>query len=113
VSIGERLREERERLKLSQPAVAEAVGVSKKTQIDYEKDRTPPDANYFSVVAGLGFDISYVITGMRIENAARTPLELAFLRNSRAMPTIEARQAALDAVVGLRKAFGGKLDGEV
>lgn len=112
MSIGERLREERDRLKLSQPAVAEAVGVSKKTQIDYEKDRTPPDANYLSIVAGLGFDISYVITGMRIENAARTPQELAFLRNSRAMPTAEARQAALESVVSLRKAFGGKLEGE-
>ena len=113
MTIGDRLKEERDRLKLSQPAVADAAGVSKKTQIDYEKNRTPPDANYFGVLAGLGFDISYVITGMRIENAARTPVELAFLRNSRAMPSQDARQAALDAVVGLRKAFGGKLEGEI
>lgn len=112
MTIGDRLREERERLRLSQPAVADAAGITKKTQIEYEKNRTPPDANYLASVAALGFDVSYIVTGMQMENSARTPIELAFLRNCRAMPNSEAREAALNGVVTLRKAYGGKLPGE-
>lgn len=101
MTIGERLKEERDRLKLSQPALAEAAGTTKKTQIDYEKDKTQPKANYLAKVAEMGVDVAYVITGMRLENVASTPTELAFLRNCRAFKSTASRAAALKALSAL------------
>lgn len=101
MTIGTRLKEERERLKLSQTALADAVGTTKKTQIDYEKDNTQPKAMYMAKVAEMGVDVAYVITGMRLENVASTPSELAFLRNCRAFKTSAARASALRALSAL------------
>ena len=63
VSIGARLREERERLGFTQPAFAELAGTTKKSQIDYEKDITQPKANYLAAIAEVGADICYIVTG--------------------------------------------------
>lgn len=101
VTIGARLKEERDRLKLSQTALAEAAGTTKKTQIDYEKDNTQPKAQYLAKAAALGVDVAYVITGVRLENVASTPAELAFLRNCRAFKTNAARTSALNALAAL------------
>lgn len=101
MTIGTRLKEERERLKLSQTALAEAAGTTKKTQIDYEKDNTQPKAQYLAFVAAMGIDVAYVITGVRLENVASTPTELAFLRNCRAFKSTAARTAALKALSAL------------
>lgn len=62
-SIGDRLRRERERLALSQTAMAEAAGTTRKTQFNYETDARHPDTLYLAAVAALGVDVSYVITG--------------------------------------------------
>lgn len=110
MTIGNRLKEERERLNLSQTSLAEAAGTTKKTQIDYETDRTPPKANYLAVVASWGVDVAYVITGERVENTATTPDELAFLRLARAMPNKEVAAAARQALVGILASHGVKLN---
>ncbi|HFF2123535.1 TPA: helix-turn-helix transcriptional regulator [Pseudomonas aeruginosa] len=65
VTIGERLKEERERLAFTQPAFAAVAGTTKKSQIDYEKDVTQPKAGYLADVARLGVDVQYVVTGVR------------------------------------------------
>lgn len=101
VTIGDRLKEERERLKLSQTALADAAGTTKKTQIDYEKNKTQPKANYLAAVAAFGVDVAYVITGIRLENVASTPTELAFLRNCRAFKTKAQRDSAMRALAAL------------
>lgn len=67
VSIGARLKEERERLGFTQPAFAELAGTTKKSQIDYEKDLTQPKAGYLAAIAEAGADISYIVTGKAIE----------------------------------------------
>ena len=64
-TIGERLREERDRLALSQPAFAEVGGVQKRAQINYEKNERYPDAAYLAAVAEAGVDVLYVLTGQR------------------------------------------------
>ena len=64
-TIGERLREERERLGLSQPAFAALGGAGKHSQINYEADRRSPDGQYLSAVAAHGVDVLYVLTGQR------------------------------------------------
>ncbi|WP_407059090.1 helix-turn-helix domain-containing protein [Ralstonia syzygii subsp. celebesensis] len=110
MNIGERLKAERERLKLSQTAFGEIGGMGKTTVISWERGSAYPNAAFLEAAAQFGVDVSYVITGMRIENVASTPMELAYLRNCRALPTPEARQAGLNGLVALREAYGAKLN---
>lgn len=65
VDIGIRLRAERLRLVLTQEQLCGAARVSKVSQVNYEKGRRAPDANYFQLVAGIGVDVLYVITGSK------------------------------------------------
>ncbi len=65
MTIGQRLREERERLGFTQPVLAELAGTTKKSQIDYEKDLTQPKASYLAIIADAGADINYIVTGKR------------------------------------------------
>ena len=62
-TLGERLKNERMRLGLTQTALGAACGVKKTTQINYEKDLTSPTAAYLSAAKELGVDIWYVIEG--------------------------------------------------
>lgn len=65
MSIGERLKEERERLGFTQPAFAGLAETTKKSQIDYEKNLTQPKAGYLAVIARVGADVQYIVTGER------------------------------------------------
>lgn len=65
MGIGERLKEERERLGLNQTDFAALAGASKNTQYNYEKGERSPDANYLAAAAVQGVDVLYVITGAR------------------------------------------------
>ena len=65
LSIGERLKEERERLGLSQLAFGELGGVKKLAQLNYEKGDRYPDAQYLAALARFGVDVQYVVTGDR------------------------------------------------
>ncbi|EAW1261733.1 XRE family transcriptional regulator [Salmonella enterica] len=64
-SIGERLREERLRLELSQAALGEIGGVRKQAQLLYEKGERNPDAAYLSAISRFGVDIQFIVTGVR------------------------------------------------
>jgi transcriptional regulator with XRE-family HTH domain len=66
MTIGERLKEERSRLGLSQTDLGAAGGVGKTTQINYEKGTGTPDAKYLAAVEELGVDVLYVVTGRRV-----------------------------------------------
>lgn len=63
MSIGSRLREERERLNMNQEDFATACGVRRRAQSSYEADTRSPDANYLEAAAKIDVDISYVICG--------------------------------------------------
>lgn len=63
--IGVRLREERKRLGLTQPALGEAGGVKVIAQSNYENGKRIPGGEYFSAVADHGVDVLYVLTGTR------------------------------------------------
>lgn len=65
MTIGDRLREERSRLGLSQTDLGAAGGVGKTTQINYEKGSGSPDARYLAAAADLGIDVLYIVTGER------------------------------------------------
>lgn len=65
MSIGIRLREERERLGFSQAGFAEIVGAHRKSQGNYELGERMPDAAYLSAIAEKGADVLYILTGTR------------------------------------------------
>jgi phage repressor protein C with HTH and peptisase S24 domain len=65
VSISDRLREERERLGMSQAELADMADQSRKSQIRYESGERSPDGLYLSKIASIGVDILYVLTGTR------------------------------------------------
>lgn len=65
VSIGERLREERETLGWSQEKMAAAAGITKKTQGLYERNERSPSAEYLAALSGYGVDVLYIVTAER------------------------------------------------
>lgn len=85
MSVGQRLRQERERLGLSQEALGQAGGVLKRSVIYYERDDRSPDAKFFAAVAEAGVDVAYVITGVRTVPAtdALPPRERTLLEKYR------------------------------
>lgn len=70
MGIGERLKEERERLGLNQTEFSARAGASKNTQYNYEKGERSPDAAYLAAADGMGVDVLYVVTGRRTPEAA-------------------------------------------
>lgn len=79
VSLGERLREERVRLGLSQLQLADKMKRSRKSQIRYESGDRSLDAEDLVAAAKAGVDILYVLTGVRsdpsLAPAQAEPLE--------------------------------------
>jgi len=65
LGIGERLRSERNRLGLSQPALASALGVGKLTILFYEHGRAPLKVEALTHLDELGFDVLFIATGRR------------------------------------------------
>lgn len=81
--IGMRIKEERERLALTQPVFAEAAGAKKRTLIDWEKGVSSPTAVQLSALARLGVDVMYVLTGQRSQESVLSQREAALLDNYR------------------------------
>lgn len=92
---GERLKEERERLGLTQTEMGEIASVAKNTQHNYEKGTRSPDAAYLTAVASVGVDIMYVLTGSRTpaREGDLNERERVVLDNFRSLS--EADQAAM------------------
>lgn len=98
-TVGDRLKEERERLGLSQAALGETCGVQKRTQINYEKGERAPDALYLAAFDRVGGDVMYVLTGRKTAPALLPPDEAMLLDRYRASPR-ELRDASLRVLLG-------------
>jgi|SRR5690554_912400 len=95
-SFGERLKEERERMALSQEAFGAIGGVQKLAQRNYEKGNRNPDASYMAAIAAAGADVLYILTGQRnTATPTLAPDEAALLDNYRHSP--KAQQDILKA----------------
>ncbi|SOD25235.1 Helix-turn-helix domain-containing protein [Variovorax sp. YR752] len=83
LSIGARLREERERLGLSQTAFAEMGDVSLRAEQDWERGNSAPKADFLAVAASRGVDVLYVLTGQHTPKASASlnPEQQALLDN--------------------------------
>ena len=95
--ISARLKEEREALGLSQQALADACGISARSQRNYESGERLPDAAYLAAIAALGADVLFVLTGQRSRPASASaelrPDQAALLDNYEHSDEV-ARQAA-------------------
>lgn len=81
--VGARLKEERERLGLSQGAIAEHVGASRRAVVAWEGGATAPGADTLALLASKGFDVLFVVVGQRsvpVESTLSSD-ELALLDN--------------------------------
>ncbi|GKT19741.1 helix-turn-helix domain-containing protein [Acidovorax sp. SUPP2522] len=111
-NIGPRLRSERERLGLTQDALADAVQVSKRALINYEKGDRSPDADLLAAAASVGVDVLYVLTGQRSQPApatsALTEGDRKLLENFHAAPQqvqagVKTTLGAFDPSAGARR----------
>ena len=85
-ATGIRIREERERLGLTQAD----LGVAPKTQRYYEIGERKPDTDYIERLAALGADVLYILTGRR-DVTTLTREETALVDNYRAAPEVVKR----------------------
>ena len=87
LGLGERLREERERLGKNQTDFGVAAGVSRGTQKAYELESSSPDVRYLSGLQALGVDVHYVLTGSRVDTdpSKMSDTELTVLEHMREM----------------------------
>ncbi len=63
-----RLKEERKKLNYKQNELAEILEVSRQRMLRYENGESNPTPLFFEKLFHLGFDIQYIITGVRVEN---------------------------------------------
>jgi len=63
MTFGQRLKEERKRLGMTQPDFALVGKVEKNTQINYEQDKRSPTAEYLLAISEIGVDVHYVLYG--------------------------------------------------
>lgn len=114
--FGERLKEERTRLDMNQADFAEIAGVTKKTQILYEKNERTPDGNYFAAIATKGADVMYILTGDRVQgyadiedelnrlSQAWETLDIALQKLGRTMPTEKKKEIAYALYISSKNA---------
>lgn len=84
MSVGGRIREERLRLGISQPAFAALANATKSALVKWEKDAAAPNARALIAWAEAGADVLYVLVGRRTTDL---PLDLA--------PIVEAQLASI------------------
>lgn len=75
MSLGKRLRAERQRLDLTQDALARQCGKTKRQQVKYEQDEQAPGAEYLANAHRLGVDVLYVLAGDSMKEKAAIKLE--------------------------------------
>lgn len=65
MTVGKRLKEEREALGFSQTGFAAIGGIGRKSQFNYEEDERKADTEYLQKIAAAGADVRYIVTGER------------------------------------------------
>lgn len=85
MQISDRLRQERDRLGLTQSEIAKLCGVAFRTYCDYEAGKTEPKASFLNKIDKLGADVMYILTGDRTLKGDITSEEQRLIENYRAM----------------------------
>ena len=71
--VGERLKEERERLGLNQTDFAALAQATRKALFNWETGTAAPNAIALAAWAAVGLDVLYVVTGQRTGGASAPP----------------------------------------
>jgi len=79
--LGQRLKEERKRLKWSQTEMGQIGGIGRLAQLQYESEATAPTTRYLSLIGARGVNLAYVVLGIRLEDAALSPEQLNRVEN--------------------------------
>lgn len=104
---GERLKFERERLKIgTQEDLAKLLGKSKNSVIRYEKHNDALNADDFLCLHQHGFDVQYLIFGTRADMAAGLTDDEAVFVSVLRQVAADKRAALLDLVKTYAKHFG-------
>ena len=106
MSIGPRLKEERERIGITQAALGAVGGIQKQAQLKYESGVRTPSAEYLIEISKIGIDVNYVLFGVR-SNAELTSEEQQLLETFRTAPPA-VRQFMLG---GIASSVGMKIEG--
>lgn len=98
--VGERLREERDRLGMNQTDFGIAAGVSRGTQKAYELESSSPDLRYLASLQSMTVDVHYVLTGSRhlIDPGSLDEEESQVLEGFRSLP--EHDRSAVKRLIG-------------
>lgn len=99
--FSERLKSERERLKLDQEQMASAGGVKKRTYCYYESGERCPDAAFMAAIAAAGADVLWIITGDMVAAQERAPYG-AILKQDEAALLDNYRHCSEEARAALR-----------
>ena len=109
--IGKRLREERERLGLSQPAFAAVAGTTKQTLFSWETGKTAPDGFQLAALAASGADVLYILTDQRSgTHLAHDAAEKVLLDSYRRCSS-QARQNLIQTAALLAAGLSGSAGG--
>lgn len=111
--VAARIRQERERLGMTQAAFGELAGLGRATQIFYENNDRQPDTKYFQKLRERGIDVDYLQTGQRTrstyndEEWLHFKNEILWVSFSAAVKIglPEASAASVDASLAAFKAF--------
>lgn len=76
-----RLRAERIRLRISQGELATAAGIAKPTQVAYEQGVRTPTIDYLLPLEESGFDVTYLLRGVRAPQYVSKELDWQMLTN--------------------------------
>ena len=101
MSIGDRLKSERNRLQLSQASLADLLSVGKTTVINWEKGASAPDGFQLDKLSQTGADALFILTG-QVNSSALSPDESTLLQMYRAA-TPSTKGAALGALLGAQQ----------
>jgi transcriptional regulator with XRE-family HTH domain len=97
--IAERLKQERERLALTQDEFSAAAGAKRRTLVDWEKGVSSPTAMQLAELQTIGVDVAYVVTGERqghgigeaaVHQAVIDAVDLLSLEKSRCAATSQS-----------------------
>lgn len=91
MATGERLREERKKLKMTQAAFSQLGGIGVSALKMYEGNEREPGSRFLAEIANAGADVQYVITGQRA-NVSLTPDEQVLLDGYRALDPMTRRR---------------------
>ena len=99
MAIGERLREERKRLKMTQAVFAQTGGIGLSALKMYEGNERDPGALFLAALGNAGADVQYVVTGLR-SNSALAADEQILLDSYRALDPEAKRRALAHLLTG-------------